>query len=41
MNCTLSLQAKPSLNRDCLCKTLVNQRLFPFSCLLRKNSCYA
>jgi len=37
MNGTLSLHTKLSLSRDCLCKTHVNQCLFPFS---RRNSCY-
>jgi len=31
INGTLLLHAKLSLSRDCLCKMLVNQRLFPFS----------
>jgi len=41
MNGTLSLHAKLSLSRDCLCKTLVNQRLFPFSYSSRKDSCHS
>jgi len=40
MNVTLTLHAKPSLSRDCHCKTHVNQRLFPFSYSSRKDSCY-
>jgi len=40
MNVTLALLAKLSLSRDCDCKTHVNQRLFPFSYLSRKDSCF-
>ena len=38
---TLALHAKLSLSRDCYCKTHVNQRLFPFSYLSRRDSCFS
>jgi len=41
MNATLALHAKLSLSRDCYCKTYVDQRLFPFSYLSRKDSCFS
>ena len=40
-NVTLALHAKLSLSRDCYCKTHVNQCLFPFSYLSRKDSCFS
>jgi len=35
---TLVMHAELSPSRDCYCKAYVNQRLFPFSHLSRKDS---